>query len=137
MPATPPASRVGMKQISCFISPEASERYYQYCLQAGWTRQELLARAINLALEEMGETRRLDFNSKRVFRIPGRRRSQRENAYGRSGKMAIAGWYPVSQVNNIMAVVAKADMSLQDIASYGLEAITARNVEPDPQDIEV
>lgn len=123
-PYMPGGSRVGKKQIVCYISPEDSERYYQYCLHAGWTRQELLARAINYAMQDFNEPARLDYQSKRLFRIPNRRRSVRENASGRTGKMAIAGWYPVSQVERIAIIVAQHDMSLQDVATYGLMMIT-------------
>lgn len=122
-------TRVGKKQIVCFIKPEASQRYYDCCLQAGWTRQELLARAINLGLMELNEPARLDYQSKRVFRIPGRKRVVRKNDYGRSGKMAIAGWYPISQVNKIAEILAKNDMNFQEIASYGLELLTYSMIE--------
>lgn len=130
-------SRVGKKQIVCFIKPEASERYYDCCLQAGWTRQELLARAINLGLMELNEPCRLDYQSKRVFRIPGRKRSIRENNYGRTGKMAIAGWYPISQVNRIAEVLAKNNMNIQEMASYGLEMLTYNMLERDNENNEV
>lgn len=118
-------SRVGKKQIVCFISPEESELYYSYCLKAGWSRQELLARAINLALLDFDDIKhRLDTEAKRIFRIPSRKRSVRENAFGRTGKQAIAGWYPVTQVNNISKELSAHDMTLQDIAYYGLMVLT-------------
>lgn len=119
-------SRIGKKQIVCFITPEESELYYNFCLRTGLTRQELLGRAINEAIKGFGDDiqYRLDCEAKRVFRIPTRKRSVRKNLFGRTGKQAIAGWYLVSQVDNIAKELAKKNMTFQDVASFGLMMIT-------------
>ena len=108
------------KQIVCFIPAEDNQKYYQYALSKNMTRQDLLATAINKALEAENTTLRLEVNRRKMSYMPPRVRKIRVDDYGRTGKTALAGWYAKSDVRKIMDYALQKNSCLQDIAVYGL-----------------
>ena len=121
----PDGGRATKKQIVCYVSPEYNDILYNFCLENNLTRQELLGRAINKSLALIDIEKRLDVSTRRIVRMPGRKRSVREGKehFSREGKTALAGWFPKSGVDAISSEIAKKDTNFQRLAMVGLNII--------------
>lgn len=108
------------RQIVCYLSPEINSEIYRVSLENNRTRQSMLAFAINSQLQSLGIEPLLDEWSKRIVRIPSRRRSPRLNASGRTGKYALAGWFRQDTVDKISNEISKRDLNFQILAEMGM-----------------
>lgn len=108
------------QQIVCYLSPDINARIYDISLQNGRSRQSMLAFAINSQLRAMGIVPLLDEWSRRVVRVPSRRRSVRRNASGRTGKMALAGWFKQDIIRAISRDISRRDVNFQMLAEAGV-----------------
>ena len=108
------------RQIVCYLSPEINSEIYKVSLENNRTRQSMLAFAINSQLKSLEIEPLLDEWSKRVVRIPSRRRSPRIKASGRTGKYALAGWFRQETVDKIALEISKRDLNFQILAEMGM-----------------
>lgn len=116
-------SRIGKKQIVCFLPPDINETAYDFALETGISRQALLAMALNFFMRQNDHSSRLSTRTKRLFRIPGRKRCLRKNAYGRTGKSALAGWYDERDISIMSTALSKMDKNFQIAAENGLRGL--------------
>ena len=116
-------ARIGKRQLVCFLSKDMDRRAYAMCLEHGTTRQAMLAIAINSYLKSKDLRPRLSTRSIRVFRIPSRKRSARQDAGCRTGKSAWAGWFAEPDVIAVSIALAKIDMNVQEAAFEGLQML--------------
>lgn len=112
-------SRVGKRELVVFLTVEANTAGYDLALASGWSRQSLLARAINAFMAHHDLTARLDHSSKRVFAVPCRKRSVRETR-SRVGKMGIAGWYLESALRSVQSQLFSKGFNCQVAGEQGI-----------------
>lgn len=116
--------RVTKRQVICFLPDSVNEAARHYARQAGITRQALLGMAINRHAQTLGVSVRLETKVRRLASLkPQRQRTNREDAPGRQGKSAMAGWFNAEIVTQMSLALFKRQSSMQSAGEAGLMEI--------------
>lgn len=126
-------SRIGKRELCVFLDVETNTAGYELALASGWSRQSLLAHAINAYMTHLSLPARLDASCKRMVAVPSRKRSVRQSR-GRIGKMGLAGWFADSAIHAVQCQLFSKGVNCQIAGEEGVRLLLQEH--PVPHQIE-
>lgn len=121
-------SRIGKRELVVFLDVDSNTAGYEFALASGWSRQSLLARAINAYMAQLSLPARLDTTCKRTVAVPSRKRSVRQSR-GRVGKMGLAGWFLDSDIQTVQRQLFSKGVNCQIAGEEGMRLLLQGRVE--------
>lgn len=120
------SSRVGKKQVIAYIPPVLSAKVERLAFKENKTKQELIAEALNIVLEENGYKPFMPMGHDRIIRRYKNKASTRNeegHCPARRGKQAFCGWFLKDYVENLSNVSRELERPIQSLLEEGLKSL--------------
>lgn len=120
-PSLKPSDRSSRRQVSIYVDVETNAIIRSKAAREDVTVQEVVAKAINLALAQLDLPAALNPVRLRVFRRMNRPAAQRTSPKeSRNGKVSLSGWYDRKEVQALGAICEERGVSSQALGADGL-----------------
>jgi len=127
-----PPSRRNKKQVIAHLSPDIVEAVHKKRVRSNLTAQEIIAEAVNAAVQEFGRTDTI--LSVRRDRVVNRRKglaviqSADKAPPCRTGKRRLAGWFDTTEVDALQAFCAEVGIKTENLVELGLKKNLAEDI---------